>query len=219
MGNPSLAFLHTSPVHVASFDALLADLAPGAISHHVVDEALLADAREQGLTTEIVDRVTSRMNEAGASGAAVVVCTCSTIGGIAEDRDGDFSFAAHRVDRAMADAAVRGGSNILVVAALASTLDPTRDLVMTSAESLGREVNINMHHIVEAWRHFEAGDNDQYWQAIAEGIRANAIGHDVVVIAQASMAGAANLCADMSIPILSSPRLGVERALAAVSSS
>ena len=36
----------------------------------------------------------------------------------------------------------------------------------------------------------------------------------MIVLAQASMAGAAALCPDLAIPILSSPRLGLEAALA-----
>jgi hypothetical protein len=38
---------------------------------------------------------------------------------------------------------------------------------------------------------------------------------DVVVLAQASMAGAAPLCAGLPLPVLSSPSLGLEAALAA----
>lgn len=210
-----IAFLHTSPVHIQTFTNLLADLAPDAAAHHIVDEALLADARAHGLTPEITARVQSRLDDAGANGAAVVVCTCSTIGGVAESLNAVLPFETQRIDRAMADEAVRNGPNILVVAALESTLEPTRELVLNSAETLALPANITMHHISDAWQHFEAGDNDQYWRSVADAIRANAVGQDVVVIAQASMAGATAFCTDLPIPILSSPHLGVQRALAA----
>ncbi len=38
---------------------------------------------------------------------------------------------------------------------------------------------------------------------------------DVIVLAQASMAPAAQLCSDLSVPVLSSPRLGAEAAIEA----
>jgi hypothetical protein len=50
---------------------------------------------------------------------------------------------------------------------------------------------------------------------IAENlVGAEALG-DVIVLAQASMAGAVALCEQVAVPILSSPRLGVEAAVQA----
>ena len=66
-----------------------------------------------------------------------------------------------------------------------------------------------------AWACFERGDLGGYAQAIAAELRAGAGTADVIVLAQASMAAAAPLCVDLGIAILSSPRLGLEAALAA----
>lgn len=41
----ALTFLHASPVHIAPFDELVRCAAPGAQTHHAVDEALLVDPR------------------------------------------------------------------------------------------------------------------------------------------------------------------------------
>jgi hypothetical protein len=49
-------------------------------------------------------------------------------------------------------------------------------------------------------------------QAVADAVRAEAGRCDLVVLAQASMAAAAAKCADLALPILSSPRMGVEAA-------
>ena len=46
---PLMAFLHTAEVHVATFEALLAD-APDVTTRHVVRPDLLALAQTQGLT-------------------------------------------------------------------------------------------------------------------------------------------------------------------------
>ena len=209
-----ITFLHTSPVHVSTFDRLLAQIAPDMPAVHLVDEALLADARRLGdENPDVVARVSSAVNEAAANGSSVVVCTCSTIGGIAERVETQGRFLAMRIDRPMADEAVRLGPSVLIVAALDSTLAPTTALVQSSADRRSLPVRVTAVAVPGAWRHFERGDMDAYLGEIAAAARAAASGHSVVVLAQASMAGAQALLADLGIPVLSSPRLGVVAAV------
>lgn len=66
-----------------------------------------------------------------------------------------------------------------------------------------------------AWPRFEQGDQAGYIGEIAACLREVADRGDVIVLAQASMAPAAALCADLPVPILSSPRLGLEAAVQA----
>ena len=66
----TIGFLHTSAVHVPTFRALLAELAPGWRDVHVVEPPLLTDPRGlDGFLRELAD-----------AGADVIVCTCSTLG-------------------------------------------------------------------------------------------------------------------------------------------
>lgn len=215
----AIAFLHTSPVHVPTFTRLLAEVAPGVQGVHVVDESLLQDARRLGADDAgVVRRVREAVVAASAS-AAVVVCTCSTVGGAAEATPTDGRFVASRIDRAMADRAAELGPAILAVAALQSTLAPTAALIEDSAARLGLAARVAMLAMPEAWAHFEAGDLPAYHAAIAQRVRQALAGPDrptVVVLAQASMAGAAELLAEVGVPVLSSPRLGVEAAVQAL---
>jgi hypothetical protein len=66
-----------------------------------------------------------------------------------------------------------------------------------------------------AWTKFEAGDQEGYLEEIARFLPEVAPKGEVIVLAQASMAPAMDLCAGLSTPVLSSPRLGVEAALKA----
>lgn len=207
----SITFLHTAPAHVATFERLLAELAPGVPARHLVDEQLLADARAAGITAELAGRVAGTIDAARADGAALLVCTCSTIGGCAE-RAGQ-GLPVLRIDRPMAERAVALGRQIVLAAALASTLAPTRALLQDAAAQAGREIELIELLCAEAWPHFERGDLPTYHAAIARQLR-GAPPADAIVLAQASMAGAAELCADLPAPILSSPRLGLEAALA-----
>ena len=211
----TLTFLHTSPVHIATFDRLLAEIDPNIPARHVVDESLLQEARASGITAELEQRIARTLKDAIAEDAAVVLCTCSTIGGCAEQADHGADRPVLRVDRAMAERAVATGARIVVVAALASTLAPTRQLIQEVADQAGSAVTIIDVLCEDAWAHFERGDQSGYLARVAACIRRAAPAGDVVVLAQASMAGAAALCADLPVPILSSPRLGLEAAVQA----
>ena len=59
----------------------------------------------------------------------------------------------------------------------------------------------------------EEGDDKGYFSEIASKLNERASEGDVIVLAQASMAGAAKLCREISIPILSSPEIGFQYAL------
>jgi hypothetical protein len=209
-----IAFLHTSAVHVPTFTALMQVIAPELRVAHSVREDLLADAQKEGADSPPLGvRVQQALAAAGSGGAAVVVCTCSTLGGIAEKSDGRHVFRTTRIDRAMSDEAVRRGIPVLLVAALESTLAPTARLLQSSAQQLGATVAIVPLVVGGAWAHFQAGRQGDYVGAIVAAVAPVAAGR-TVVLAQASMAPAAELLAARGIEALTSPRRGVEHAVA-----
>lgn len=217
---PGLAFLHTSPVHIATFDRLRDELRPGLKLRHLVDETLLEDARRMSVEDlDITARVHAAMAHAASGGADLVVCTCSTIGGVAEAMDTQGRFMAARIDRAMADEAARHGPRILIAAALESTLQPTQTLVQDSARRLETHIEALPCFIPEAWTHFLAGRTAAYHRAIADALLGKTAAIDVIVLAQASMAGAGLMLEHLNIPVLSSPRLGFLAALQRLSSA
>jgi hypothetical protein len=57
----------------------------------------------------------------------------------------------------------------------------------------GPDVTFSRILCTEAWPLFEAGDRDGFLTGVADAVRAGSAGCDVVVLAQASMAGAADL--------------------------
>jgi hypothetical protein len=216
----TLTFVHTAPINVATFGRLLTEIDPTIPVKHILDESLLRDARATGITPELAARIQRTLTDAAQGNdedeaSAVVVCTCSTIGGCAEQTVLANGQAVLRVDRTMAEQAVALGSRIVVAAALASTLAPTSELILEVAAQQGREVSIHTLLCEGAWSYFERGDQAGYVAEIAATLhRADFLG-DVIVLAQASMADAAPLCADLPVPILSSPRLGAEAAVRA----
>lgn len=208
----AIGFLHTAEVHVDTFGALVDRAGDGTTSHHVVDPALLDEARRRGgVDPALRARLLDRLTEA-ARGCSVVVCTCSTLSGATESMTTEVGVPVVRVDRPLARRAVQTGPRIAVVVALASTLGPTTELLAEEAERAGVPVTVTAVFAEDAWDRFEAGDHDGYLDRIAGAARGAADGADVIVLAQASMADAVHRL-DRSVPVLAGPELAVEEAL------
>lgn len=209
-----IAFLHTSPVHVPTFSRLMQELAPALRVAHSVREDLLADAQQEGVDSPgLIGRVHAALAEVAATGAALVVCTCSTLGGIAESRDGEGPYRVTRIDRAMADLAARSGPRVLLVATVHSTLAPTAALLQSSARRLGVSLDIQSLVVADAWAHFQAGDHARYIDTVVAAVT-KAAPTGTVVLAQASLTPAAERLIARGISALTSPRLGTEHAVA-----
>ena len=201
-----LALLHTSPAHVPVFDALRDEDHQGLELRHFVDEELLARARREG-PEAVADAVRDALEEAVAEGARAVLCTCSTIGGVAEAAGADIGVPVLRGDRPMAAAAVSAGTRVVVAATLESTLGPTVALVEEEARRVGRPVAVRTLLVEGAWDRFEAGDTEGCARLVADAVDA-VTEADAIVLAQGSMAAAQHLTTT-PVPVLSSPRPGL----------
>lgn len=208
----SLALLHTSPVHVPVFDALRDAHHPGLVVRHLVHEDLLGRAGVLG-PEAVAGDVEVLVSAAVADGAAAVLCTCSTIGGVAESVGARLGVPVLRIDRPMAAAAARAG-RVTVLAAHHATLEPTLALVAQEAERAGkRDLDVRTVLVAGAWERFEAGDQEGYLDLVAAAADA-VTDADVIVLAQVSMAGAATRSVTR-IPVLTSPRAGLDAAAVA----
>jgi len=208
-----LALLHTSPAHVPVFDALRDEDHQGLGLRHLVDEELLARARREG-PEAVAGEVRAVLERAVAEGARAVLCTCSTIGGIAEAAGAEAGVPVLRGDRPMAAAAVATGTRIVVLATVESTFGPTVSLIEEEARRAGRPVRLRTRLVDGAWESFAAGDGGRCDHLVA--VAADAVTDaDVIVLAQGSMAPAQHLTTT-AVPVLSSPRAGLAAAAAAV---
>jgi hypothetical protein len=119
-----------------------------------------------------------------------------------------------RIDRPMAQQAVARGGRIAVYAALRSTFEPTVALLRQVASDANRSIAVTETLCERAWPLFESGDLVGYVREIAATVEATARPTDVIVLAQASMAPAAESLRHLGVPVLSSPKLGLEAAMA-----
>lgn len=207
-----IAFLHTAAVHVGTFDGLLDQVGyKGTRTHRVMPE-LLDQARQHGLEYVRV-RVEGVLAEL--AGADAVICTCSTLGPIADEVS---QTCAHvfRIDRPVMEKACQLGPDVLIAICLESTQAATLDLFKTCADQLGVAAMPRVVLCAAAWPYFERGDYEGFADSIAATIRtevSRTAPPDCILLAQASMRVAETPLRDMGIPVISSPVLAVERAM------
>lgn len=209
----TLTFLHTSPIHIKTFNVLLEQHAQVPVKH-LVHESLLEEASQAGYVTNSVKEACESILSEAEQEAKVILCTCSTLGKVAESLNDKLEPEIIRIDRPLAEKALELGDNIVVLAAVKSTLKPTQELLEDVAAEHSTCKTISLDLVEGAWSAFEDGDLTSYHQIIATHIDTYCHDADVIVLAQASMAAAVEFT-QTSKPVLSSPSIGLEAALQA----
>lgn len=212
MSRRVLGLLHTAEAHRPRFDRLMAEMAPPDVGWvHCVREVLLRQALDTFPVNTIAAGIESAMATLQRQGASQVLCTCSSVGGMAEQVGRQLGLPTLRLDRPMAEAAVGAGRHLLVAACLPSTLGPTTQLLNEVAHARNRRIETLL--MENAWPLFQAGDEAKFTRHIAGIIMNTRPRPDAIVLAQASMAAAAELLTQSPVPVFSSPRLGVAASL------
>lgn len=190
-----LSLLHTAQAHADMFDRL----APEAeLSHQVRPDWL---QRAQGGIDITLRR---EITEAVQAADGAVLCSCTTIGEVAEEA------GATRIDWPMMQEAARNGGPVLMAYCLDSTAAPSGALLRRAFE--GRDPQLTPLFLGQHWPLFESGDGAGFSAALAGSIAAalEYRRYGCVVLAQASMAGAAVLLREQTqVPVLASPEIAV----------
>ena len=204
--------LHTAISNIVIFDAAAIGL--GLVLHHIVRADLLVAAEQAGGLTDHVTTTTKAALHDAAGHTDVVLLTCSTLGPVADEVSN--SVPIMRVDRALAEAAVKQGGRVTVICTAPTTLRATEDLFRAAASAT--DAVIDMQLVAGAWDVFQSGNQARYCAMIATATdRAFENGAVNVALAQASMAPAADLCRQGSL--LTSPRAGLLAASAHLKAS
>lgn len=210
-----VAIVHTSFVSVEPFALLFAELGPDVTLRHVVDADVLVTVRRVGgVDGSVEERMRTHYHAAARSGCDAILNTCSSVGEVADRLAGELDVPVVKVDEAMAERACALGARVGVVATLATTLGPTVRLVEAAAARLGDPVSVTSQLVEQAFPALERGARDEHDRLLRDAIGRLADTVDVVVCAQGSMAPLAEGLPPLAVPVLTSPRLGVERTLA-----
>lgn len=208
----TLALIHTSPTLTPLFGRLCAENLPATNVFHMVDESLIKDTiREGSLRRVTIRRLLSMIESAEQAGADAIMVTCSSIGEGVEIGQRLFDVPVLRVDEAMAQKAVRIGRRIGVMATLRTTLEPTIALLRAKAAEAGIKIEIVESLCDGAFEAVLAGDQATHDRILTAALKNDMAGVDVVVLAQASMAGVLKSLppGTLNMPVLTSPELAV----------
>ncbi|HEY4358515.1 MAG TPA: aspartate/glutamate racemase family protein [Acidobacteriaceae bacterium] len=209
--NKTVYALHTGPVLVDVLKQLFSELLPEARLVNIVDDGLLTDVRAAGgLTPALRRRTVGYGLIAEASGADAILNCCSSVGEAADVLATLVTIPLVKIDDKMAEAAVSQGARIAVLATVATTLDPTERLIHRKAEQAGRKIKTTRFLADSAFDALLSGNTQQHDGIVKAEIERAMTDHDVVVLAQGSMARLVPQVQSVSnVPVLSSPRLGV----------
>lgn len=215
----SLAMIHTVASLIPVFDALARQHLPGWSAFNMLDESLLRTTISEGrLSQRTMRRLAGLVWSAVDAGANAVVVTCSSLGPAVDAARPLCPVQLFRIDEGMALAAVGMGARIGVLATLSTTLEPTAELIRRVAVLQGRTCALTSAVAEGAFEKLARGDVAAHDAMVAQSLRAMALSVDVVVLAQASMAGAlAGIRDDLgTLPVLTSPELGMQHLAASL---
>ncbi|MDD4991406.1 MAG: aspartate/glutamate racemase family protein [Paludibacter sp.] len=210
-----IGLIHTSATLIPVFQELINKHFEGQDIKvfNIVDDSLVKNIIERGLlTTEISKRVLDYVSSANDSGADFILVTCSSIGRAVEMAASYSKVPVLRVDQPMTDVAIQMGTKIGVVATLASTLEPTSDLVSRRAAIAGKEIELTSRLCEGAFDALMSGNPELHDKLVATVLKELSKEVDVILLAQASMARVVGQLSeeDKKVPILASPEIAVQ---------
>ena len=207
-----VVLIHTSPVSLNDLKALFKEIVPEVEMVNIIDDSLLDEVKKAGhITPAIINRMCTYVSAAKTLNPDLIFNQCSSVGEAFDIARKQVSCKTLKIDEPMAEKAVALGSRIGVVATVASTVQPSSDLVRNTAKRLNKEVTVSEYLVDGALDILMAGDVDKHNQLVIEAIRKAEAENDVVVLAQGSMTAIIPLLTDVRKPVLTSPRLAVER--------
>lgn len=207
---PRIALLHTGAVVIGPVMDLVTRELPGVTAINYLDDRIVADLGDPDVSDSVPRRITALAEAAAEAGAQAIMLTCSSISELAAPVSAEVGIPILRIDEAMADEAVASGSRITVLATLPTTCGPTSRLIAERGRKAGLTPVIRSVVVEGAFAAVASGDRPSHDRKIADAIYKAAEDSDVVVLAQASMASAAEDC-HVEVPVLTSLESGVKR--------
>lgn len=208
-----IAVIHTSLISMDDLKRLFKEIIPEAEVMHIVDDSLIQEVKTVGHPTPfVIKRMCCYYQIAEQSGVDLIFNQCSSVGEAADIAAKTVSTPVLKVDWPMAQKAVSMGTRIAVVATVGSTMGPSSRLVQRAADESGKEIVLNKYIVDGAMDVLMKEGPEAHNRLVYSTVEKAAAENDVVVLAQGSMLALEPMLKDIKTPVLTSPRLGVERA-------
>ena len=213
MDKRSIIFIETSAVSSKELDELCKEIIPDVSVTHMVDNSLIREVNENGgPTVGVRKRMMAMYQNADSEGADLIVNQCSSVGEVADMIRPFVRTPILKIDSAMAEKAVMTGKKIGLIATVATTVGPSSRIIEKAAKDAGRDIELDVHLVKDAMMILiEKGDRELHNKMVLKEVEKAAETNDVIVLAQGSMTVLLPLLGHIKVPVLSSPRLCIER--------
>ncbi len=174
---------------------------------NIADDNVLAQIRSDGCVTETsFNRVAALMKAAELSSPDLLLVTCSSIGGIADEYAKTASVPVLRIDEPMAAEAAAKGEKVVVVGTNQSTIGPSCEIVERKGAEAGKTISTYPLVLDRLFPIMKAESKEAAVKYAAEEITKVSSGAcDVIMLAQASLTGfREDIEAALNVPVLAS---------------
>ncbi|MFB5663459.1 aspartate/glutamate racemase family protein [Alteribacillus sp. HJP-4] len=207
----TIAIIHTTPVTIEPLTQLAKEVVLDCEIINIMDDSILSQIKaNDGRVKDVTERLIQYAVQAERAGADIVLNACSSVGSVVQHIRKYVSVPVVRIDEAMAEEAVKRGTNIGVAATLSTTLTPTLELLKEKAGPENKTFTSELAS--KAYDYLMEGDKEKHDAELTALLGRMAEELDVVVLAQASMARVVKELPDRTQKqFLSSPEAGMKR--------
>ena len=180
---------------------------------NLLDEGLITEIDRRGsITPGLVRRLTNLVDLAEEAGAELVLLSCTAYSPVVDDVQKQSDIPVLKIDELMVREALGRARKIGLVATVAAGLNMQRQLIDQIATEMGRQIELDAVLKPEAFQALAAGRRDEHDEIVLAEVERLAERNEIVLLAQASMGHlAAKVPASVTVPVLSSPTLAVQK--------
>jgi Asp/Glu/hydantoin racemase len=207
-----LVLVHTISPLIQLFDQLCAEMLPGVLVKHILDEPLGEGIRQHGgLVSTDAARLWDHVKMAEAIRARAVLVTCSTISPLVDPIRPLTTLPLVKIDDAMVVACVQAGPHLGLVATNPIALTTVQQRIETYAFQEGKPIRCESIMVPGAFEALQSGDLDTHHRLIRKAVLELSSKVDGIVLAQASMSKVLDEIPERErrAPIFSGPRLAL----------
>jgi len=204
----NIAMLHTARATVPMMTAMIEEKYPHVkVSNWLDDSILPALTKDESARDYVFEKLLCYARFAEKQGAELIFNACSSVGEFQDYAKDKLALPVIRIDDAVTDLLAEKYSSVGILATLGTTLKPSANLVKRKSPHMSLDFKV----VEGAWDAGLRGDKAKQDELIAAAVEEFLEKHEAVFLAQASMAGAAQLLpVQLQRRVYTSPQLAVE---------
>ncbi|KPL11227.1 hypothetical protein AMJ85_04175 [candidate division BRC1 bacterium SM23_51] len=183
----TVALIHTRLRSVDLFNREISLHLPHVFKFNILDETILFEAVQNGLTPRILDRLVQHYTWAERMKAHVILNTSTILEPAVPSCQEFVSIPILRLSEPMCDQAVSEGSRICILGNLEQATAAVAGLLEQVAARRERKIQIMTKHVLEAAEQLDMGDWDMHNRLVVEAVREVEDQCDVLIIPQISL--------------------------------